>query len=116
MTNAGHMDPIIQDAQNTREHEVKGATALGLMEDVDYPDTKFQLDHQASIIMYTDGITEAHDKDNNQYSDERLLDFVSDLSTIDAEKMGSEILSSVNQFADETEQFDDITLLIIHYE
>ncbi len=116
MTNAGHMDPIIQDAQNTREHEVKGATALGLMEDVDYPDTRFQLDHKASIIMYTDGISEAHDKDKNQYSDEKLIDLITHIDTRSSEKTGNTIIKSVDDFAGEAEQFDDITILIIRYE
>jgi sigma-B regulation protein RsbU (phosphoserine phosphatase) len=96
MTNAGHMYPIIQDAQNTREHEVKGATALGLMEDVYYPDTRFQLDHKASIIMYTDGISEAHDKDKNQYSDEKLIDLITHIDTRSSEKTGNTIIKSVD--------------------
>jgi sigma-B regulation protein RsbU (phosphoserine phosphatase) len=116
MSNAGHMNPMIKQAQHSREQEVEGATALGLTENINYPDITFELINNSTLLMYTDGITEAHDKDNNQYSDERLLDFVSELSTKDAEEIGSEILSSVNQFANGTEQFDDITLLIIYYE
>ena len=116
MANAGHMDPIIQKTQNTREHEVQGATALGLMENVDYPDTTFQLDHQASIIMYTDGITEAHDKNSEQYSDEKLVDLITHIDTRSSEKTGNTIIKSVDDFAGEAEQFDDITLLIIRYE
>ncbi|MFV9615712.1 MAG: SpoIIE family protein phosphatase [Gammaproteobacteria bacterium] len=116
MANAGHMDPIIQDTQNTREHEVKGATALGLMEGVDYPDTRFQFDHKASIIMYTDGISEAHDKGKNQYSDEKLIDLITHIDTRSSEITGNTIIKSVDDFAGEAEQFDDITILIIRYE
>ncbi len=116
MSNAGHMDPIIQDAQNTREHEVKGATALGLMEGVDYPDVTFQLNNKASLIMYTDGITEAHDINSNQYSDEKLIELITHTDTSNAEQAGNAIIKSVDDFAGEAEQFDDITLLIIRYE
>lgn len=116
MSNAGHMDPIIKDTKETREQEVKGATALGLMDDIDYPDIELQLDHNTSMIMYTDGITEAHDIDSNQYSDERLIELISSIDTSSSEVTGNKIISSVDRFAGQAEQFDDITLLIIRYE
>ncbi len=116
MSNAGHMDPIIRQGQLTKTHEVKGATALGLMEGLDYPDIKFQLNNNSSLIMYTDGISEAHDNNNHQYTDEKLLEFVSNLEPVNAEEAGNIILESVENFAANTEQFDDITLLILHYE
>jgi sigma-B regulation protein RsbU (phosphoserine phosphatase) len=116
MANAGHMAPIIQDSKNTREHDIKGATALGLMEDVDYPDVTFQLDNKTTIVMYTDGISEAHDKNSQQYTDEKLVKLISTIDTNDVEVAGKTIIDNVDDFAGGTEQFDDITLLIIHYE
>lgn len=116
MSNAGHMPPIIKQDQQTKEHEIKGATALGLMEGIDYPDIQFQLDKNASLFMYTDGISEAHDSNDEQYSDEKLLEFVTNLETLNVEDMGKKIITSVDTFAEGTEQFDDITLLIIHFE
>jgi phosphoserine phosphatase RsbU/P len=116
MANAGHMDPIIKHAKNTREHEIKGATALGLMDNVDYPDNEFQLAHDSTMIMYTDGISEAHDIEDNQYSDQRLIDLITTTDTSDSEATGLKIIDSVDAFAGETEQFDDITILIIRYE
>jgi sigma-B regulation protein RsbU (phosphoserine phosphatase) len=108
--------PIIQGIQNTQEHDIEGATALGLMEDVDYPDITFQLEHNSSIVMYTDGISEAHDKNNQQYTDEKLVKLISTIGTNSVEVTGKTIIDSVDTFAGDTEQFDDITLLIIHYE
>ena len=116
MSNAGHMAPIIKREQQTVEHELKGAIALGLMEGVDYPDIKFQLNNKSSLVMYTDGISEAHDIDGRQYSDEKLLEFVKNLEPLNIEDTGKKIIESVDTFAAGTEQFDDITLLIIHFE
>ena len=116
MSNAGHMAPIIKREQQTVEHELKGAIALGLMEGVDYPDIKFQLNNKSSLVMYTDGISEAHDIDGKQYSDEKLLEFVKNLEPLNIEDTGKKIIESVDTFAAGTEQFDDITLLIIHFE
>lgn len=116
MANAGHMDPIIKDAENTLEQTLKGATALGLMEAVEYADTSFQLEHGSSLVMYTDGISEAHDASSKQYSDEKLFDLVSHTDTSSSEKAGNTIIKNVDEFVGEAEQFDDITLLIIRYE
>jgi len=115
MSNAGHMNPVMNVPEYSGEHEVKGATALGLMEGVDYPDIEFQLKHNTSLVMYTDGISEAHDTSNNQYTDEKLIELVAGINTDDSEKAGNIIIKSVDDFAAGTEQFDDITLLIIHY-
>lgn len=115
MANAGHMEPIITDKRQTGEQVIRGATALGLMEDVDYPDVEFQLNHQSSIIMYTDGISEAHDKDNKQYGENRLIELIKQLDGSSTEELGKQIIQSVENFTGETEQFDDITLFIIRY-
>jgi len=116
MANAGHMSPIKQERNHCAEHEVDGATALGLMADINYPDITFQLTHQTSLVMYTDGISEAHDKNSNQYGDEKLLELISKTNAENAEAEGNKIINSVDDFAKGTEQFDDITLLIIRYE
>ncbi len=116
MANAGHMNPIKQGQDNCDEHEIDGATALGLMDGIDYPDIKFQLEHKTSLIMYTDGISEAHDTEDKQYTDERLIELVSKTNPDDAEQEGNSIMKSVEKFAAGTEQFDDITLMIIRYE
>ena len=116
MSNAGHMDPVIKDSKSTREHAIKGATALGLMDAVEYPDIKFKLDHHTSMIMYTDGISEAHDIDSNQYSDERLIELIKYIDTSNSEDAGKKIIDSVDRFADKVEQFDDITILIFRYQ
>ena len=116
MANAGHMNPVIRIAENTDDYEINGATALGLMEGLDYPDIEFKLKNDTSIIMYTDGISEAHDINDNQYSDEKLINFIAETNTRSTQETGRKIIESVENFSAGTEQFDDITLLIIHYE
>jgi len=116
MANAGHMNPIIKETAQTKEQIVAGATALGVMSDIEYPDIAFKLNHNSSLFMYTDGISEAHDKNQHLYSDEKLIELIKTTDIADINKAGDKIIKSVDDFADNTEQFDDITLLIIHYE
>jgi sigma-B regulation protein RsbU (phosphoserine phosphatase) len=115
MANAGHMNPIIKSLPQAKEQEITGATALGLMDGVTYPDVAFQLESDAYLIMYTDGISEAHDSKGAQYTDMRLINLIADTHSTSIEHIGTNIIKSVDDFATDTEQFDDITLLIIHY-
>jgi len=115
MANAGHMNPIIKETAQTKEQIVAGATALGVMSDIEYHDIAFKLNHNSSLFMYTDGISEAHDKNQNLYTDEKLIELIKTADIADTDKAGDKIIKSVDNFAGNTEQFDDITLLIIHY-
>jgi len=116
MANAGHMNPFIHSVNSTVEHEVNGATALGLMEGIDYQNITFKLSKNTSLIMYTDGISEAHDINNNQYTDEKLLSFVQTNASDNVEDTGRKIIDEIENFAEGTEQFDDITLLLINFQ
>ena len=116
MANAGHMDPVIRHGAITTEHEIKGAMALGLMEGVDYPDVSFTLENDTTITMYTDGISEAHDVTDEQYGDERLIELLASADMSNIQNTGATIIENVDNFSQGTEQFDDITLMIIRYE
>jgi sigma-B regulation protein RsbU (phosphoserine phosphatase) len=115
MSNAGHMHPIQKTDNSTEELVIDGATALGLMESVTYPDVSVQLETNTAIIMYTDGISEAFNSSEEQYSEERLIQFVSKEVSIHAEHLGNRIISDVDQFVDVNEQSDDITLMVLFY-
>ncbi len=115
MANAGHMYPIQKTADSTEELVIDGATALGLMEGVTYPDVSVQLEKNTALVMYTDGISEAFNSSGEQYSEERLIDFVGHEASSNAGHLGTRIMSDVDQFADVSEQSDDITLMVIFY-
>lgn len=116
MANAGHMDPIIKSGSHTAEITNNGGTALGLMEDIEYTDNHHQFKPGSSLIMYTDGISEAHDSEGEQYGDDRLTDHLSQEQSENTKIIGTNILKAVDEHAAGTEQFDDITLLIIRYQ
>ncbi|HHO59603.1 MAG TPA: serine/threonine-protein phosphatase [Thiotrichales bacterium] len=112
IANAGHMPPIIKDNGDTGEAEIPGATALGLMEGIDYPDIPLKLAPQAILTLYTDGISEAHNSRDEQYTEEQLIEDIKALKADTLEQAGSAIIDSVDAFAGDAVQFDDITLLL----
>lgn len=116
MANAGHMDPVIHSGAVTREEKVDGGTALGLMEGVDYRNIDLQLSAGDSVVMYTDGISEAHNTQQQQFGDETLIALIGTVTFDDLSAAGKMIIDEVDRFASGTDQFDDITLFILRYE
>jgi sigma-B regulation protein RsbU (phosphoserine phosphatase) len=116
MSNAGHMHPILKTTSSTSELEINGATALGLIDGISYPNISAQLEENTTLVMYTDGISEAFNSNEEQYSEERILEFVRNQTPSNAENLGHRIISDVDQYANVSEQSDDITLMVIFYE
>lgn len=111
--NAGHNPPIL-----LRNSEIirlkKGGMILGVMETmVPYLSETVQLQTGDIILTFTDGITEAMNIDNEEYSDERLEEFVKGKSSLSAEEFLNALMTDIREFTQGAEQSDDITSLVI---
>jgi phosphoserine phosphatase RsbU/P len=78
-----------------------------------YLTEKINLQAGDTLIMFTDGVTEAMDKNRNEYSDERLEQLATELYKKPAKEILSLIQSSVQEFTKGAVQSDDITVMII---
>jgi sigma-B regulation protein RsbU (phosphoserine phosphatase) len=116
MANAGHMHPLQKTSDSNGELVVDGAMALGLMEDIEYPNVIHQLASETSLVMYTDGISEAFNPGGEQYQEERLVALIAQTAQQDAEGLGARVIADVETFVDSAEQSDDITLMVIRYD
>jgi sigma-B regulation protein RsbU (phosphoserine phosphatase) len=74
-----------------------------------------RLSPHTSLLMYTDGISEAFNPAREQYDEERLLAFVAQAKQLSADALAASVLADVEKFVDNAEQSDDITLMVIHY-
>ncbi|MCY1722122.1 SpoIIE family protein phosphatase [Prolixibacteraceae bacterium Z1-6] len=88
---------------------------LGLYPDKKYNEAAVQLEKGDSVIVYTDGITELQDKNKLQYGNQRLEQNLTSLAGLTPEEMVKRIEKSLNQFIGETNQSDDISILILKY-
>ena len=86
---------------------------LGLMAGRPYKSKTLELAAGDTLLLYTDGVTEALDRDENLFGDERLLKVFSDCPPQDATGSVSKILESVRAFAAGAPQSDDITVLAV---
>ena len=88
---------------------------LGLYPNKEYSEGKVKIEKGDSIILYTDGITEAQDENNKHLGVNGLKKIVGQLKTLSAEEMVKGIEKSVIEFRGESKQTDDICLLVLKY-
>ncbi len=114
--NAGHCRPLIKAKDGSCDYETGGkGFVLAGMEDTDYAENRIRLKKGDRLLLYTDGVTEATDPDDELYGEERLKEFVSALPDLDGKEFLFQIWTDVNRFQKDREQFDDITMLTVSY-
>lgn len=123
LVSAGHNPMIYYDSKGSRLMKLNPAgTPLGvpLADDADFESTLEEAEitlHQEDLIaIFTDGITEALDRDKNQFGMERLMDFfgtaISNGSRPPVAEMTNELVRTIDDFAGFSSQADDITFII----
>ena len=111
--NAGHNKPVIISNGKADLLESQPDIALGVFDDSEYRQHEIDFSFGDIIYLYTDGVTEAINSDKNFYGIENLLK-ACDTSEKTAAGVCREVIDSMKAFiADNTEQFDDITMLAV---
>ena len=114
--NAGHNPPLLKKADGTFEYlKTRAGFVLAGMEGVKYRASELTLNAGDRLFLYTDGVTEATNTQNELYGENRLLEFMNKNSIIDATKLLPKLKKDIDKFVGEAPQFDDITMLIFDY-
>ena len=96
------------------EHSLPGLVLAG-MEGIRYRKCEVQLEPGDIIYLYTDGVTEAVDVNEELYGEERLLAILNANEDANTQTICEEVKVNVDAFAGEAPQFDDITMLCLKY-
>jgi hypothetical protein len=114
-TNAGHNSPCFAKAGEGFEFlKKRHGLMLAGMEGTMYKESTLELQSGDTIFLYTDGVTEAHNAEGGLYGESRLIATMNRLDNRGEESFLLGIRQDVDAFAAQTEQFDDITMLLIH--
>ncbi len=114
--NAGHNPPYIIRADGKVEKiESTGNVVLGCLEDMEYTTRTIQMSPQDSIVLYTDGVTEAFNKKGEEYGEVRLVSLLETLGQKSVDNTITSIAEDVSGFSEGTAQSDDITMLCMKY-
>ena len=114
--NAGHNPPLLVHSDGKCEY-LKSRTGFILagMEGMMYRANEMTLNKGDRIFLYTDGVTEATDKNEALYGEDRLLSYMDRNKKLEAEVLLSGLKEDIDIFAGDAPQFDDITMLIFDY-
>ena len=116
--NAGHNPPVIMRTDGTVEYiRGKAGFVLAGMDGVKYQIQELQMNEGDVIFLYTDGVVEATNAEEELYGEDRLIECLKriDLSTVTMDYLCCEVIGDVGMFVGEAEQFDDITMLALRY-
>jgi len=113
--NAGHNPPLLFRAgSNTTPVELEATgIAMGALEDAPYTEGSVDLRTGDIILLYTDGVTEAVNNQNEMFDLQRLNDVVLKNRDRPAKEIIDAVISAVDLFSQEQPQYDDITLMVV---
>jgi len=92
-----------------------GGIPLSFMADFDYPSAELTLEKNDIIVMYTDGVNEAMDAAENEFSEERLEKHLQENRNSTPQKVIAHIFEQVEIFTEGADQSDDITMLAVQF-
>lgn len=112
--NAGHEYPVIKRAGGSYELlKDKHGFVLAGMEGSHYKEYKLQMEPGDRLFLYTDGVAEATDANNNLYGTDRMLDALNRNKDVNCETILHRMKEEIDTFVGEAPQFDDITMLCL---
>jgi len=119
LCSAGHEAPLlVRHNDPLKYHPVEGGPPLCVLEGYEYHTTRMTLQSKDTLVLISDGITEAQDPRQNLYGRERIVNYLSTLKEEErhAESICRGLYQDVKKFAGGASQFDDMTILVVRYD
>ncbi len=114
--NAGHNNPILRRADGAIERLEVGGLPLGILADAKYESASVTLEPGDWLIIFTDGVVEAENARQEEYSESRLLGTINAAATSTPSEMLHRLMAELDLFVGTTPQHDDVTCLLIKAE
>ena len=113
-SNGGHNAPFLLKRDRVVRLEV-GGTILGMFEMASYDQETLSLDAGDTIIVFTDGVSEAPSVSGEEYGEERMIAFLDAHRTSSPAELRDGLVASVREFTTGEPQGDDVTVLVVRY-
>ena len=111
--NAGHNEPILIDHDGDVTRLKEGGIVVGILPEVTYEEKTIDFPADSILVVYSDGITEAMDTNEEEFGEEKLIDLIKMNRNLSASDLIKLIIKNVNDHAGNAEQMDDMTLVVI---
>jgi len=115
-TNAGHTCPYLMlNDGSIKVLERTKDMVIGGLEDLTYHSKTLKINRGEGIFMFTDGVSEAMNPDNVQFTEERLEVFIQENIKLPLKELNNNLMVYLKDFTQDAEQSDDITVLMFRY-
>ncbi len=111
--NAGHNPPLLVEPDGRVRRLHTGGIILGFSTDAVYKEEVVDLQPGSVLLMYSDGITEARNREGEEYGEARLVGVLSASNGRSVTEIRDRVVASVNRFTGGGEQEDDMTLSLL---
>src|SRR5262252_8044261 len=113
--NAGHPSPILMRKDTVEEAFTEGSFPVGLVPEAEFTTSTLQLEPEDTLVLFSDGVTEAMDPEEELYGVGRLRAVLQGKTTSALDEIQRSVLESVENFARGARQADDLTILVVRY-
>src|SRR5580704_14511193 len=113
--NAGHPSPFLIRNGVAEDVFTEGSYPVGLVPEAEYTAVCLKLEPGDTLVLFSDGVTEAMDPDDQLFGVPRLKQVLTGLTECPLEQIQKCVLESVENFTRGAHQADDITLLVVRY-
>ena len=113
--NAGHNYPIYI-GPDSEEHALdKGCILLGIMPELKVEQERIQIHPGDSLFMFTDGVVEQHNKKDEMFGIERVMEILQDVSALSARQVIEQVRRDLDDFTGDVAVSDDITMMCVKF-
>jgi serine phosphatase RsbU (regulator of sigma subunit) len=112
---AGHPSPLLLRNGHVSELYNEGSFPVGLILEADYESARLQLEPEDTLILFSDGVTEAENVNHDLFEVSGLSQALAGKQNVQVETLQQSILDAVRDFTRGASQSDDITLLVVRY-
>jgi len=113
--NAGHPSPILMRQGRAEEAFTEGSFPVGLVPEAEFATSTLQLEPNDTLFLFSDGVTEAMDPDEQLYGVPRLVEVLQGKTDLPLDEIQKTVLESVENFARGARQADDLTMLVVRF-
>jgi len=113
--NAGHPPPLLLRREGLAEPFTEGCCPVGLFADTEYNSAHTKLEFGDTLVLFSDGVTEAADPEDEMYGVPRLREVLAGRHDEPLDHLQKAVFESVENFTQGASQADDITLLLVRY-
>ncbi|HLF07523.1 MAG TPA: GAF domain-containing SpoIIE family protein phosphatase, partial [Thermoplasmata archaeon] len=114
--NAGHNPPFLIRASGEIEKLSTGGLLLGMFPEAGYEAATTHMGPRDVLLLYSDGVTEAHDDQMEEFGEERLAEFLRENRELDPEKFVDALIRLVYEFSSQGKPGDDVTVAVIRHD